>query len=221
MVSLKLKPIFTKLEPELAQHLIALSIGYEDLRLELNGLNLPFEADPDRIGSNYEYVYYLRRSILTCREIAKTLINLDSQVPSFVDHRDSFDLSHLALWTEAVEFYQQKWRELKALRDLLAAHLNAGSSGNDLSLGKAILDQLDYDDVGAFEIWQSTDRLHNGVKLHYADTLMGVAFRSKLPGETAQAKSEHIHCLMDQAFKFAEQALKVLTVELLMPSFKL
>ena len=73
--------------------------------------------------------------------------------------------------------------------------------------------------VGAFEIWQSTDSLCNGVKLHFTDAIVRSAFESELRGASIPEKSEHLNQLMAKSFRFAEQAIKVLVVTVLLPEF--
>ena len=115
--SRRLKPILDAFDAEVAHHLIVLSIGYEDLRLELRGLDNSNQADRDRIGLGFDYFYYMHRAILSCREIANILISLES-LSEFQILRDRFDPQELGLWDEAISFYDLHWRELKGLRDL-------------------------------------------------------------------------------------------------------
>ena len=141
-----IRKILTATEPDVMVQIVRLIVLYEDLKLEINLMNLPRNKVLDEVSAHYRSAYILRRSFATLLEVDSALIQLN-QHATFKRDLPKFQTDRLREWNAAIDFFAEKKAVIKKRRNAYGGHFQANVS-------KYIVDLLDDSDesVGTLEV---------------------------------------------------------------------
>jgi hypothetical protein len=159
----KLKKLFPAgIEADTNARVARLCVLFEDLRIELTGLDLlAHDASEDsasdkrfdRAGNQMRRIYFLRRSIGTCWEFAEAL-RLLSETEGFRPILASFGEPARAKWDESVRYFNLHERFWKDIRNDVGGHFGERAA-------RFAIENFLNDAFGSIEI-QWDDRSQNG-----------------------------------------------------------
>jgi hypothetical protein len=152
-------------------HIARVSVLYEDLRIEADGMVEESLPALDSNGAPYRKNYFLRRSIATLFEFAQEIRLLD-ELADFEEVKSRFDEGSLMRWNKAVRFFRRHEPYLKKIRGDTGGHFGLNAAQH------AVADiPLSY--AGKIELVRGRND-HIGPKLYFAGQLaLSAMFRHK------------------------------------------
>lgn len=156
-----------------------LAVLYEDLRIELLGIQAESLSQLDTTDERYRRNYFLRRSIATLLEFAESFRLLE-ECPNFRIIKAEFDAPSRRRWQKAQRFFEKHEPFLRLVRNDIGGHFGSEAARY------AITHLNPNNVVGKIEL--SSDGRKQGVKLHFAGELAATAMFRHLPGKTSKAR---------------------------------
>jgi hypothetical protein len=146
--------------------LAQVAVLYEDLRLELTGLEKEF-PDLQAIGKNYRRNYFVRRSIATLVEFSVALKMLDDNA-DWQAVKARFNSESAAGWLAAMKYCKENHLYLKKIRDDFGGHFG-------FKAARWAVQNLSKDAPGSIEIYKKPTENKAGPKMHFASEFVSTA----------------------------------------------
>ena len=96
-----MRRILTVAEPDVMVQLVRLIVLYEDLKLEVAGLQAPPDKEFDEVSKHYRSMYFIRRAFATLWEMDSAFHKLN-MLKGFKKIKRSLDRKRLKKWVAAV-----------------------------------------------------------------------------------------------------------------------
>ena len=196
--------VFSDGKSELLNLLAGLSVIYEDLRIEQNAL-VTGEAqlgDLDKLGWEYRFIYFLRRSSVTLEEFRGGLTRI-KQTAEFKAAQKNLSVMDVEYIRAAESYFQANSKTIKDFRNAFGGHL--------LDPGvKFATSHLS--DVSGKVIWDSApDGALQALELHFAANIVTGAICSKFPeGAYAHEEVRAISSVIFDGYRHAQGAMYAL-----------
>jgi len=193
-----------------------ISILYEDLRIELFGMDDENNyEDLDRLGKPYRTVYFLRRSFATALELCKSIAELNGS-KNFRLLRSSFKADELQHWTNAVVALRATKDRVNLFRNNSGGHIDVGACSH-------AIENLNERQVGKLEIRMNVERTESEVLLEYAgDLVAGVIFAGRPRPDADEELRQMLRDtgeLMAEIFQHAMVCINLIVGSYLFPRF--
>lgn len=184
-------------DKELHALMACLCVLFEDLRIELSGVQADDLGTLDECNKSGRKFYFLRRSIATLHEFATAIQELD-QLPSFQAIKADFNVVVAKHWVSAVVYFKDHANYIARMRNNVGGHFGRASA-------KAAIAHLLPDAAGSLEVI-FTNR-GGGAKLFFANEIVATGALYHVPGSCVSAKSRRLvrHALV--AFRKATRAV--------------
>jgi hypothetical protein len=196
-------------DKEMHALMAALSVLYEDLRVEIAGQMEEDLGGIDKYSKDWRGFYFLRRSIATLHEFSQVIQELN-RLPSFQRIKGGFDSEVLAFWNDSVRFFKRHDSYIARLRNNVGGHFGKEAA-------KMAIKNLHPNVVGALEVVFTP----NGgrAKLRFAHEIVTTGALSHVPGGDIHAKSRRLfrHALV--AYRKATRAVDCIAVSYLWDRF--
>ena len=192
--------------------LVRLLILYEDLKLELDGLQVPPHREFDEVSQHYRKMYFVRRAFATLYEMDSAFHKMN-MLKLFKARKRCFDKRRLKTWMVAVRFFSKTTTFIDTQRNSYGGHVTD-------ELARFVLSSVGSDDesVGALEVKFSDDRT-NRLVFKFAENLVSNAlFVDCGQREHAEFLRESFQILTDAA-RYAAHATQILGDTYVLPSF--
>ncbi len=185
-----------------------LCVLYEDLRIEITGLLIPppngddergLVAQFDVAGYKYRELYFLRRSIGTCREFAEA-IRLLEETPGFQKLVSGLPTANQKEWRRAVEYFRSKEKFWKKIRNDVGGHFGPEAA-------KFAVSSFLPDAGGRVEI-QLSHGGKEGAVLEFSSEIAATALLRHLPGDHPVVKFKALCAEVLAALPFAVKAVE-------------
>jgi hypothetical protein len=196
-------------DKELNVLIAGLSVLFEDLRIELDGIAEDNLGTLDELGKSGRRIYFLRRSIATLHEFTNILSELD-QLPSFGSIRARFNETSERHWVRALVYLRKHERYVARMRHHVGGHF--GKQAAVLAVENLVADQ-----VGSVEI--ALYGAGGGAKLFFASEIAVTALLKNVRGDTSLEKARRMirHAIV--AFRHAVRAVDCITAHYLWQRF--
>lgn len=205
-------------EIEANARIARLCVLFEDLRIELIGLDLLAPSVMDGLAQDTHFdvagyrlrrIYFLRRSIGTCYEFAEALRLLGSTA-GFDSVLAGFAMPTKAIWLESVEYFSQHERFWREIRNDVGGHFGETAA-------RFAVEHFLSDATGSIEI-QWDDRSNTGdCVLAFASEIAATALLKRLPEETLEGRTLNLFSRVVDAYSHAILAVHCLIREHLWP----
>ena len=141
---------------------------YEDLKLEVAGLNVPQNKEFDEVSRHYREMYFVRRAFATLWEMDSAFHKLN-MLKEFKARKRCLDRRRLKAWTAAVMFFSRTKRFIDNQRNAYGGHVTD-------DLARFVLSKVEKTDdtVGALEVKISDDHT-NHLVFKFAETIVSNA----------------------------------------------
>jgi cytochrome P450 len=147
-----------------------LLVLYEDLRIELNAVEQETIAPLDDAGAEYRRLYFLRRTLVTFRDLHSSFQQLakNADFRKLVLHEMSPEFKQV--WKDAVKYFDENAETIRKARNAVGGHFSNRAA-------RYVVKEMD-DRIGSVE-----------VTFHRSGTGGGATF--KLAGELVAAAMSH------------------------------
>jgi hypothetical protein len=185
---------------------------YEDLRIELNAVEQESVPSLDESGAEYRRLYFLRRTLVTFREIHSAFQQLaqDEDFRKLV-LRD-LDPEFKKVWKEAISYFDKNAETIRAARNAVGGHFSNGAA-------RYVVEEMD-DRVGSLEVTFHKSG-GGGVTFRLAGELVAAAMTHAKPaGDDDMKYFNSLVQIMAGAVGHATKAAHVLAVVHLIPRLR-
>jgi hypothetical protein len=194
-------------------HLARLSVLYEDLRIEIQGMIARSivkldvldpqsdHQDNPTLAGRYRRYYFLRRSVATLREFAECFDEL-RECPEFKKASED-DVEVAKTLQDAIHFFSANIRQLRKVRNDIGGHFGKEAAQHAVE---------NLDPKGSSKIEFILDKVGQpkDPRLHYAGDIAAAALSRSLPGKDLAAEVEHfIQTVLVSAYTHATQVVQV------------
>lgn len=187
----------------------SLSVLFEDLRIELNGMSAEDLGRLDECGKTYRELYFTRRSIATLHEFSQLLHELNA-IPEFERIRSTFDPTVERAWSRAVRYFGKYDRYVKRLRNNVGGHFGRAA-------GEEAIKHLLPDASGCLEV--RFFQTGGGAKLGFATELAATGTLCHVPGSSIPAKARRLYRHALVGYRMAVRAVDCIMVMYLWDRF--
>lgn len=191
---------------------------FEDLRIELVGIDLiapnieahyATDTQFDLAGHKLRRIYFLRRSIGTCREFAEALRLLNG-TEAFQPILAEFSPVAQTNWVECVEYFKNSERFWKEIRNDIGGHF--GEKAAQFAVENFLSDAS-----GLIEIqWDERSQVGDCI-LGFSSEIAATGLLRHLPEATLEERTKNLFGRVAEAYGHAIIAVECLVLEHLWP----
>jgi hypothetical protein len=202
----QLSHVFALHKQTLSPCIARLSVLYEDLRIEVEGISAVSIPALDVTSQTYRAQYFLRRAIASLVEFADALRLLDGK-SEFSQIKSGFNPQLVRYWNRSVSFFDRHEQHLKLIRNDVGGHFGQRAA-------EYAVDNVDSSSIGKIEARNETT-----MHLDFAGDLAAAAIFRHLSGSTADRKFVKLLRMVLVAFRHAARAVHCLAFTYLWARF--
>jgi len=192
--------------------LVRLIVLYEDLKLEVAGLNVPHNKAFDEVSQHYRTMYFVRRAFATLWEMDSAFHKLN-MLKEFKARKRCLDRRRREAWTAAITFFSKTKKFIDSQRNAYGGHVSD-------DLARFVLSKVEQTDdtPGELEVKISDEHTTRYV-FKFAESIVSHAlFVDRGERDHTEFFQESLDILME-ALKHAAHGTQILADIYIMPTF--
>jgi hypothetical protein len=187
-----------------------LCVLFEDLRIEMGGINAVEIPSMDEIDRDSRRLYFMRRSLGTLFEFSEAIAGLE-RLPEFGEIRSSFDPADAVSWRRAVRFFSQNHSRIARLRHHIGGHFGQQAAEH-------AIDTFGSTECGSITITLNPDRT-GGAILSFSQVVAATAFGVNVGGATTERTGRDFAMRTIVGYRHAVRAVDCLVASYLWDRF--